>query len=1190
VLDELHIYRGRQGADVAFLVRRIREISNNPQLQCVGTSATLAGSGTFSEQRQQVADVATRLFGAPVKPERSIGETLRRVTEEFNFTDPRVRQALRQRIAAGADEPPQDFATFCRDPLAAWIESTFGLTGEPESGRLKRAQPISISGKEGAAESLAALIAQPPLVCKKAIELTLTAGYHIRHPETDSPVFAFRLHQFISRGDTVYTSLETADSRYITTHGQQFVPGDRNRILLPVAFCRECGQEYYTVLRHEDPQTNAITYLPRDLTDQTGEDNQQCGFLYASAANPWPDDLAEAIEQARLPEDWLENIASGLQVKRANRARLPLAVWVDPLGQETAVGAHYHYVKSPFAFCLNCGVAYTGRQRSDYGKLASLSSEGRSTATTVLSLATLHTLRQDTTLRSEARKLLSFTDNRQDASLQAGHFNDFVEVGMLRAALYHAVQTAGDTGISHEVLPLRVFEALKLPIKLYVVEPTVKFQARAETDCALREVLAYRLYQDLRRGWRVTAPNLEQCGLLQIDYASLTDLCEANEEWRATHPALLDATPTVRRQVAKTLLDYLRRELVIRVDYLNPTYQESLRQMSSQRLHEPWAIDENEQLAFSRIAYPRRRIGDDTRENLYISGRGGFGLYLRRPPVFPHYPGKLSVDESEQILVDLFLVLKVAGLVEIVDDAKGSQDLPGYQVPASSMIWKVADGSEPLHDFIRVPSQSSAGPRVNPYFLALYRQSPQRLHALRAREHTAQVPSDQRQKREDEFRDADLPLLFCSPTMELGVDIAQLNAVNLRNVPPTPANYAQRSGRAGRSGQPALVLSYCTTGSPHDQYFFKRPQRMVADAVTPPRLDLTNEDLIRAHVHAVWLAETGQSLGRSLKDLLDLESDAPSLELLDSVRHGLGSTNAKQQARQRMERILATMDQEVQQAGWYQMEWLNRVLEQAAEKFDRACDRWRDLYRAALRQRELQNKIIGDVTRSQRDKEQAKRLRYEAESQMELLTSADEMAQSDFYSYRYFASEGFLPGYSFPRLLLSAYVPARRQTKGDRDEYLSRPRFLAISEFGPRSIIYHEGSRYIVNRVILPVDAQGERGLITRQAKLCPHCGHLHPIVEGFYNPDRCEQCNQLLTAQLSSLMRMQNVSTKRRDRINSDEEERMRMGYEVITSVRIERGNHSTATRTATVLANDGAPLLRLTYGHAATIWRGAS
>src|SRR5439155_27086329 len=123
-----------------------------------------------------------------------------------------------------------------------------------------------------------------------------------------------------------------------------------------------------------------------------------------------------------------------------------------------------------------------------------------------------------------------------------------------------------------------------------------------------------------------------------------------------------------------------------------------------------------------------------------------------------------------------------------------------------------------------------------------------------AREHTAQVPSEMRQEREQQFRDGSLPILYCSPRMELGVDISSLNVVNLRNVPPTPANYAQRSGRAGRSGQPALVLTYCSSNSPHDQYFFRRPQQMVSGQVTPPRLDLANEDLVRAHVQAIMLA------------------------------------------------------------------------------------------------------------------------------------------------------------------------------------------------------------------------------------------------------------------------------------------------------------------------------------------------
>jgi ATP-dependent helicase YprA (DUF1998 family) len=98
VLDELHTYRGRQGADVALLVRRVREVCQSPRLQCVGTSATLAESGTFAEQQNKIAQVSSRLFGAVVKPERIIGETLRRATPERDLNDPAFVADLTKRL------------------------------------------------------------------------------------------------------------------------------------------------------------------------------------------------------------------------------------------------------------------------------------------------------------------------------------------------------------------------------------------------------------------------------------------------------------------------------------------------------------------------------------------------------------------------------------------------------------------------------------------------------------------------------------------------------------------------------------------------------------------------------------------------------------------------------------------------------------------------------------------------------------------------------------------------------------------------------------------------------------------------------------------------------------------------------------------------------------------------------------
>ena len=124
-------------------------------------------------------------------------------------------------------------------------------------------------------------------------------------------------------------------------------------------------------------------------------------------------------------------------------------------------------------------MAYGATQRADFGKLSSLGAGGRSTSTTVLGLSAVRQLRGTEDLEPEARKLLSFSDNRQDASLQAGHFNDFVEIGLLRSALHRAVDAAGDPGLTHDRLAQAVFDELHLDPELYASDPELRGPAQA---------------------------------------------------------------------------------------------------------------------------------------------------------------------------------------------------------------------------------------------------------------------------------------------------------------------------------------------------------------------------------------------------------------------------------------------------------------------------------------------------------------------------------------------------------------------------------------------------------------------------------------------------------------------------------------------------------------------------------------
>ena len=125
---------------------------------------------------------------------------------------------------------------------------------------------------------------------------------------------------------------------------------------------------------------------------------------------------------------------------------------------------------------------------------------------------------------------------------------------------------------------------------------------------------------------------------------------------------------------------------------------------------------------------------------------------------------------------------------------------------------------------------------------------------LRVVEHTAQLDREKAYAYQNDFKGKKIDVLSCSTTFELGVDVGDLETVFMRNVPPSPANYAQRAGRAGRSLKSvAFALTFCNKGN-HDFAFYRRPEAMIRGNIRPPVFKVENEKIAIRHLYASALS------------------------------------------------------------------------------------------------------------------------------------------------------------------------------------------------------------------------------------------------------------------------------------------------------------------------------------------------
>jgi len=1223
VLDELHTYRGRQGADVALLVRRVRARLAADRFQCIGTSATMA-SGTNEARNEAVASVASRVFGIEIKPTQVIGETLRRVTDS-SATYETVKSNLKSAIEGGIPASIKD-ADLVRHPLAIWIETRLGL--DRESGKWVRAKPRKFSEAAALlAEDGGLAVSQCAAVLKQFLLLTSLSEQDRSAAtfKTGHGFFAFRLHQIIGGAGVAYSTFEPAPARRVTTNGQQFLPEDPSKRLYSVHFCRECGQEYHPVTIEQ--RDGVRTLLPREIDDVPPKSDDDMDDLSFGFAVVQPSESAFDFENRPLdyPEDWLELDSAGdPRLKATHRAHRAQSILIDPSGRLGA-GSVAWFIPGKFRFCLSCKTVHSA-QGKDNNRLASLSAEGRSSATTLFTHSILRWMAKQTadSIPPVRRKLLGFTDNRQDAALQAGHFNDFLFVSVLRAGMLGAATTAGAEGLTSDRLGLALCRALgfdrndKETRGEWLIDADLEGAALVQGQRTLRELLTYRVWFDQRKGWRFNNPNLEQLGLIEVEYTGLEELTERDEAFAGAPDLLASASPTARLTAFRKLFDALRQGLALDVDVFATAELDALKSRAAGTIRQPWGFSRDEKPRGCRyllLTPPARRDNSLADEDLLV--RGGFqsqlGKALRQSESWADdvRARALKRPDYDALLVAMLDAARKWGLVVQVPTPFGAS--LGWQLKASSVV------------FMRGTGMARSGAMDNAYFRDLYANLAEALvnpthglFRLEAREHTAQVEGERRELRELRFRygpkeqaelEANaarlrelgeakrfLPILYCSPTMELGVDISALNVVYLRNVPPTPANYAQRSGRAGRSGMPSLVLTYSAARSPHDQYFFADPPAMVHGEVRTPTLDLANEELVRSHLNAVWIASTDTRLDPSIAKVIEPD-EGKSLPLRDDVRKNLTDAVIAPRAKSAMLAVMTLLESELtpELAPWFSSKeaLADGVIRGAFERFDRAFSRWRDLFLSAARQRDLSRRIMDNHALPERERNAARILHGQAIDQLNLLQRGTQSSSSDYYTYRYLATEGFLPGYNFPRLPLTAFIPGTLDNRAP-GAYLQRPRFLALSEFGPRSLVYHEGRAYRVTAAMLGVrdTASGnDTALLTDVVTICRKCGagHLRSDLND-QDVSHCRACGAALTDNsdiVRNLYRIENVSTRSAERITVNDEERKRQGFELQTTFRWARREGGQPDVRKVVATDVEGVVARLNYGPGAEISR---
>ena len=1125
VFDEAHTYSGTSGAETSVLIRRLKSYAGRSadETVCIATSATIADIERGPEAGREFA---ARFFGVPADSVDLIGEQYepQNIAWKDNLIDngpPEDPAVLFVRTLDTlseldiSDPPPAQTVQALRDVVCTGLGAAESSASDRKDWRAFLAESFTSSS---VASSLVTSLSSPLSLAKLCEVVTKAIGRNVSEPEVllylaigvaarvdAKPIVRPVVHVFVKGingaavtfgpGDKPEPKLWLNGADVIDQSGSSEPPH-----ALPVLTCTNCGQHYFEHFVEDSEFSDKNPRGGRALNDVTywealdKKDGGSRAILVDSVVrgDETDDELADnAVVSAKVEEVHFCRMCGCLHSKAAETCaacgRSGSAIRLYAVREHKDKSGQLHS-------CLACGK--TGRSF----RFRSLEPARAVRAQTP---ADVHILAQSMLQYQPTKRLLVFTDNRQDAAFQAGWMADHARRFRLMELIYDTLRerelSLGDLVHELDYYFEQDSELSRLLLREVWDRVDPRREARAHRD-ERRLYLRFQLLRELTRSLRDTI-GLEVWGRLSVRYEGLS----ANHPFVRTWSGKLGIKEEEFLNGIATYLDSLRRGSNLLYDEVAKTF--------SKFWHDGDAYVQYEYLprmsAGPKGLVLERAPGHST--NLVTAMRSSRGQTLA---VEMMTKWGVQSSERDEFLEALWKYLTVDTKLLVAVDLLGRGDrvISGAAGVRQIDVNKLMLGSAKESWVCNVCHRSHSRPtpgfacagwrctghlnRVEgdpeDYNLSMLEQKPE---LIRAKEHSAQVPESERERLERAFRGADesINTLVCTPTLELGVDIGDLDTILLRNVPPLPANYWQRVGRAGRRDRLAVDVTYARTVS-HDQAYFQDPVRMLEGRIDPPGFNLRNEIMVRRHVHATVIS-TLYRLQNGYTNLTDDQRNAIQEGLVRTfptlIRSYLFASDGTVLIEPYKADELAGLIEEhlgvlfssvvaVFEQGWPETdadvvsrELLKSYVEEMATELDHVLKRLYDRLHAAMdRVAALDAKIsqIGALDRDD-DAERQRHIRFIRKmKQPPDRRYAQDEGVEDVYTFSVLSLEGFLPGYGLETGSVVASFSGLVANKGVVDFSFRRNHQMALREFVPGNMLYALGSRYVPSQFKLTQD------------------------------------------------------------------------------------------------------------------------